>query len=304
MNFAPRRIQRSLPERPSYHVANRLFSAVMSCMIGCMMSTVSHADTIVDFEDIMPALSADSARMANQTFQSGGMTVGADPAVFAEVGPSNRTTWGPGTTTQGLYYDFNQGGGTPNRNDTAVVPGTGRNGSSTWIVANAGTPNSIFLQSPNGMFFDSLWVSNTRTVDFLVQNADPNNFSRPLNQPGDFLQVIFNDLTPGGGGGTVTFDLAGYDAAAANNVFSVSDWTRVDLSGLGQATRIGIEFDGSDVGAFGLNTPAYLGIDDVAFITAVPEPGTALFFAGICGWMVCRRKRRACDFTRCHSGIQ
>lgn len=251
------------------------------------------ADTVATFEDIAPSLNADSARMSNQPFESGGATFRANPALFGEAGPSKRTSWGPATNSTGLYYDFNVGGATPDRNDTAVVPGAGRNGSESWMVANAFDANSVIMEAPGGMFFDSLWLTNTRTVDFLVNNPDPNMFARPLDQPGDLYQVVFNDLTPGGSGGQIFVDLAGYDANAPNNVFSLSDWTQVDLSGFAGATRVGIGFAGTDSAGNGLNTPAYVAIDDVAFLTAVPEPSGLVALSLITGVVLMRRRRRS-----------
>ncbi len=68
----------------------------------------------------------------------------------------------------------------------------------------------------------------------------------------------------------------GYDAAGAESArlefklcdgtAIVSDWTRWDLSALGEVTKIEFNIDGSaDLrGEWGLNTPAYFAIDDIA----------------------------------------
>ena len=41
-------------------------------------------------------------------------------------------------------------------------------------------------------------------------------------------------------------------------------WNRVDLSNLGDnVCTIAINFEGSDSSAYGLNTPAYVAIDDI-----------------------------------------
>lgn len=68
----------------------------------------------------------------------------------------------------------------------------------------------------------------------------------------------------------------GYDAAGAETARMefklcqgtdiVSDWTRWDLSDLGEVAKVEFNIDGSDDlrGEWGLNTPAYFAIDDVA----------------------------------------
>ena len=65
---------------------------------------------------------------------------------------------------------------------------------------------------------------------------------------------------------TVRFDLARNDQY-------VGQWTYVDLSSLGQIDELVFAMDGSDKGAWGLNTPAYFCLDN--FGAAKPEGYTA-----------------------------
>lgn len=72
----------------------------------------------------------------------------------------------------------------------------------------------------------------------------------------------FNGSTPTNGGAPVEIDLARY-----NNHLPVAgpltSWTYFDLADLGTVTRIEFNFEGNDSGSFGLNTPAYICIDNV-----------------------------------------
>src|SRR5690606_14694167 len=64
----------------------------------------------------------------------------------------------------------------------------------------------------------------------------------------------------------------------------VDTWEWFDLSVLASARRIYFNLSSSDVGLFGINTPTYFAVDDIAFasIEAVPEPGSlALAVCGI-----------------------
>lgn len=76
------------------------------------------------------------------------------------------------------------------------------------------------------------------------------------------LAYGFNGSTPTNGGAPVEIYLAQY-----NNhlpvVAPVTAWTYFDLSDLGTVTRVEFNFQGNDSGTYGLNTPAYVCIDNV-----------------------------------------
>lgn len=46
----------------------------------------------------------------------------------------------------------------------------------------------------------------------------------------------------------------------------VKDWRYCDLSKLGKVTELSFEFSGSRTGDWGLNTPAYICIDDIQIV--------------------------------------
>ena len=48
-----------------------------------------------------------------------------------------------------------------------------------------------------------------------------------------------------------------------NNVVVAEGWRNVSLASLGQVNRVEFTYDGSDKGAYGLNTPQYFAFDDV-----------------------------------------
>jgi hypothetical protein len=43
----------------------------------------------------------------------------------------------------------------------------------------------------------------------------------------------------------------------------LTTWTYFDLSALGNVTRVEFNIEGNDSGAYGLNTPAYVCMDNV-----------------------------------------
>lgn len=253
------------------------------------------ANTVVDFETLGASLAPDSAYIGADGaggFESQGAkfnnSYNANFGSWVGNAYSNRTTFASGN-----FAEFSD------NNDTVAAPGTGVNGSATWGIANSFSPNTAVLEAPSGAFFDSLYVTNTRTAAFVI--SEGNGFSEPFggttgDRP-DLFTVRFNDLSPGGSG-TVEFILADYRFADNSQDYIVNDWQLVDLSPLGQATRIGVEFTSTDEGAFGINTPTYVAIDDIAFgVIAVPESGTWALLTLISGVVLWRRFR----YSQCNS---
>ena len=86
--------------------------------------------------------------------------------------------------------------------------------------------------------------------------------------------------------GTVEFYLADYRDGKAD---AVSEWTWVDLTSLGpNVSRLEFQLESTDVGDFGMNTPAYFAIDN---LTLVPEPaGAVLLFPALLSLAAVRRR--------------
>lgn len=95
--------------------------------------------------------------------------------------------------------------------------------------------------------------------------------------------------------GSVEFYLADFRFLDNAQDYIVDEWTTVDLTGLGvEVESIEFYFESSDTGTFGINTPTYVAIDNLAF-TAVPEPSAYAALAGLgaLAWGFGRRQRRA-----------
>ena len=84
------------------------------------------------------------------------------------------------------------------------------------------------------------------------------------------LTIIGHDAT-GASVGTVDFYLADYRGNSAED-YIVSDWTWVDLTSLGRRVRsLSFVISSSDVGDWGMNTPAYFALDDIKVIPTVAQ---------------------------------
>lgn len=117
--------------------------------------------------------------------------------------------------------------------------------------------------------FNSVWVCNT-TYAYLVMK-DGNSFTQgSLQEQNGWFKVVFVALDATGvpTGKKVEYYLANFDSSKntesglANEIRT--GWNKVDLSNLGdRVCTVAINFEGSDSSTYGLNTPAYVAIDDI-----------------------------------------
>lgn len=136
-------------------------------------------------------------------------------------------------------------------------------------------------------------ITNTTYTGITVQNGDM--FAKQFggaegNDPDWLLLTITGRDQQGDSVGNVDFYLADYRFTDNAENYIISDWTEVDLQSLGSDVYT-LEFamSSSDVGDFGMNTPAYFAMDD---LTVIPEPRYygLLLGAIALAWIVKRRK--------------
>ena len=173
-------------------------------------------------------------------------------------------------------------------NQFAAFPGSGSEGSATYALAFG---NNVSFTSPRTI--QSLDITNG-TYPYLTIR-DGNQFSKTFGgdsgtDPDFFLLTITGFAGSEIATGSQEFYLADYRSDDSNEDFIVDDWRTVDVSGL-NATTLSFTFSGSDVGQFGLNTPAYFAADNIVTATAVPEPtALGMMLCGLGGLLLRRRR--------------
>jgi hypothetical protein len=123
-----------------------------------------------------------------------------------------------------------------------------------------------------------LGASFTNTTYAALSMRDGDAFSKRFGgatgSDPDFFRLLVEGIDAlGVSTGIVELLLADFRFADPSDDFIVDDWVFLDLSGLGVVRELRFDFESSDVGAFGINTPVYFAIDDVV---TIPEPGVAL----------------------------
>ena len=150
--------------------------------------------------------------------------------------------------------------------------GGGAIGSTTYAIAfsgaDAGGGIVPQIELPIGATPLSVEVTNTTYAALSMQNGDDfaKKFGGPtLNDP-DWFRLTVEGLTAAGSlVGAVDLFLADYRFASADDDFIRGAWARLDLTPLASPAteRLAFRLHSSDVGPFGMNTPAYVAIDNL-----------------------------------------
>ena len=147
---------------------------------------------------------------------------------------------------------------------------------------------------PRGTHISSMKVANTTYAYLSMRDGD--DFAKKFggesgNDPDWFLLTVTGldaDDNPIAAE-PVVFPLADYRSPDNAGDYIIDDWTDVDLLSLADARKLEFSLTSSDVGAWGMNTPAYFAIDN---INVIPEPSMfVLLAAGVFGLIRWRRRR-------------
>ena len=271
------------------------------CAIGlatflfCLQAGPTHALTI-DFEDVGTNLP-----IAGDFFYSGESAHDPgdpDASDFESGGASFNNEFlplFPGCCWQGWAYSQTTDTTTPGfGNQYSAVAGSGAGGSATYGVGYTGGSQTV--SDLVTIVFDtelsvlSAMVTNTTYAWDAMLNGDgfAKQFGGMSGDDPDFLLLTVTGYDAlGAATGTVDFYLADYRFADNTQDYILTDWTQVDLSGLGTVKSLDFAIDGSDAEFGFLNTPAYFALDD---LVVVPEPGSGLLLALGLGALAGRRR--------------
>jgi hypothetical protein len=179
-------------------------------------------------------------------------------------------------------------------NQYAAFNPSGGDASAQYGVANAFSPGDATIALPAGQIPVSMRVVNTTYAALSMKNGD--QFAKKFggasgNDPDFFLLTITGKNAQNQSTGSVDFYLADFRFANNQSDYIVSQWTTVDLSKLGAGTStLSFGLNSSDVGAFGMNTPAYFAMDNLQ-LTAIPEPSSLTLVAFAVGAFTFRARR-------------
>ena len=161
-------------------------------------------------------------------------------------------------------------------NQYSGISGGGALDSSTYFVASAyGYPSLPTITVSDDFSFDSLLVTNTTyaTLSMLEGDAFAKKFGGETGDDPDYFLLTIDGLDSSGESiGTVDFYLADYRFADNSLDYLVDEWSLVDVSSLSSASSLVFSLASSDVGDFGMNTPAYFALDQLVLSDSRPAP--------------------------------
>jgi hypothetical protein len=232
---------------------------------------------VITFDDLSLAPDTYFRPALTTTFTSGGAT-------FHHDAPFGTCCW------FGFTYSNRTDVTTPGYlNDGSAIAGDGIGpGQDNYAMSTA---DGALLEFATAESLVGAYFTNATYTYLAVRDGNDGNsppfVSGPFG-PGDFLTL------------TVTgYDIAdavtgSLDIALADGTDILDQWTWVDLASLGLVKSLRFSYSGSDMGPFGLNTPAYFAMDN---LTTVPVPGAAwLLASGLLA--IARRRRRGSGFSR------
>lgn len=221
----------------------------------------------VDFEDLS---------LAPNSFYNGADGAGGFTSRGAFFNNNYNSTFG---SWSGWSYSNTTDTTTPGfTNQYSAYTGGGANGSSNYGVAYTFSPGDAYIDIPTGLSPQSVQITNTTYAALSILNGDQfaKRFGGATGNDPDFFQLTITGINQQGAViGNVDFYLADYRFSDNSQDYLVNTWETVDLSSLANATRLSFAVTSSDIGPFGLNTPAYFALDNLVLSlsnsTSVPD---------------------------------
>lgn len=229
-----------------------LLSAVFSLLLAWNLP----AQTISTFENFN--LPVDSFWNGSDT--SGGFTDGN--AFFANAYNSQWGSW------SGFSYSTMRDTLTPGfGNMYSCISGSGYNQSATYAVANPsqfGGNNLSLRNAARGKTVAGFFINNNTYAYLSMRDGDAfsKKFGDSTGNAPDWFKLKISGYLNGNMTDTVDFYLADYRFSDNSLDYIVHEWTWLDLTSLGNVDSLVFEMSSSDVGQWGMNTPAFFCMDN------------------------------------------
>lgn len=147
-------------------------------------------------------------------------------------------------------------------NQYSAYTGVGYDNSENYALANTFSGIKVTFQESRNL--SGTYVTNATYSALSMLNGD--NFAKKFGGASgndeDWFKLTVEGFSSGNSSGTTEFYLADFRFSDNTEDYIVDSWSWFDLSSLGSVDSIEFTLSSSDVGGFGMNTPAYFCLDD------------------------------------------
>ncbi len=148
-------------------------------------------------------------------------------------------------------------------NQYSAITGSGYNGSENYAVGN-GIPGVKFNQAT---YVSSIQITNSTYAHNSMRDGDmfAKKFGGDTGDDPDYFLLSIKGYNAGTYTDSVNFYLADFTDSDNANDYIVDTWQAVDLLSLGMVDSLSFSLTSTDVGNWGMNTPAYFCMDEITF---------------------------------------
>ncbi len=238
---------------------------------------VSHATTIITYEDIDLG---SQGYVNNVTYSSSGVThtnsFNATWGSWSGFAISNNTNTTLSSFVPNEY--ISHAGGAASGAQFAVG------------YVSSSTSTRLVFGTPTDMTGYGAMFTNTRAAANSMLNGDAfaKKFGGTSGNDADWFLLTVHGLNGGSATGSAQLYLADFRFTDNRMDFILNTWTHLDFTPLGTVDEIQFSLSSSDVGDFGMNTPAYFAMDQFV----VPESSTSMLGMAATIFLLGRRARR------------
>ncbi|NJL75029.1 MAG: DUF4465 domain-containing protein [Saprospiraceae bacterium] len=234
---------------------------IIFAIVCCQLWSIN-AQTIADFENFNIGLDS----FLNGSDRAGGFRSGD---VFLR---NEFTSTAFGDFWSGWAISSERDTTTPGfLNQYSAITGSGWDNSDTYAVGYDGSSGFgglvlNLVEDAVGSVVEGFYITNSTYAYLSMLNGDSfaKRFGGETGNDADFLKLKVKKFLDGVlQQDSIEFFFADYRFEDNSKDYIVKDWTWLDLTALGDADSLFLSIASSDVGDFGINTPAYFCIDQV-----------------------------------------
>lgn len=149
-------------------------------------------------------------------------------------------------------------------NQYSSIAGSGAGGSDTYAVFTTWTADTLEFIIPEKVTNMSLCNSTYAYYSMLYGDDFAKQFGGDSGDDPDYFSLLFDCYDESNRKiGYGTLNLADYRFTNNADDYIANAWSDIDLSEIGYIKYIVFSFESSDTGPFGMNTPAYVCIDNI-----------------------------------------